>query len=52
MIFEVVNCLLQQQIYYYIKIVIKIFKFDCKEIFSNTNLLSAKENTQPKFTLS
>ena len=43
---------MQQQIYYYIKIVIKIFKFDCKEIFSNTNLLSAKENTQPKFSLS
>ena len=32
-IFEVVNCLLQQQIYYYIKIVIKIFKVYCNEIF-------------------
>ena len=33
MIFEVVNCLLQQQIYYYIKIVIKIFKFIATEFF-------------------
>ena len=40
MIFEVVNCLLQQQIYYYIKIVIKIFKVYCNNIFLSTNLLS------------
>ena len=40
MIFEVVNCLLQQQIYYYIKIVIKIFEVYCNDIFLSTNLLS------------
>ena len=40
MIFEVANCLLQQQIYYYIEIVIKIFKVYCNDIFLSTNLLS------------
>ena len=32
-IFEIVNCLLQQRIYYYIKIVIKIFKVYCNDFF-------------------
>ena len=38
-IFEIVNCLLQQRIYYYIKIVIKIFKVYCNDFFFGTNLL-------------
>ena len=38
-IFEIINCLLHQQIYYYIKIIIKIFRVYYNEIFCSTNLL-------------
>ena len=34
------NCLLQEQMYYYIKIIIKIFKVYCNEIFCSTSLLT------------
>ena len=39
-IFKTLNCLLQQHIYYSIKIVIKNFGVYCNEIFCFTNLLS------------
>ena len=40
-IFEVINCLLQQQIYYYIKIFIKIFKVYCNKIFLQHKLITS-----------